>query len=84
VQVSVTVRCTHALNPTNVCGCKYYIEVVTCVGVPDLKLPIPDRNRHVPDRYVSLPISRNIAFVFPSGFPVPAPVPGRKYGCRNG
>jgi hypothetical protein len=29
--------------------------------------PIPDRNRNVPDRNISFPISRNIEFVFPSG-----------------
>ena len=50
------------------------------------ELSIPDRNRHVPDRYVPFPISRNIAFVFPSAYPVP--VPGKKkkqehewFGC---
>ena len=34
-------------------------------------LPIPDRNRHIPDRYVPFPIFRIIALVFPSAFPVP-------------
>ena len=43
-----------------------------------LELPIPDRNRQVPDRYIPFLISRNIGFVFPSAFPVPAPVPDWK------
>jgi hypothetical protein len=36
-------------------------------------LPVPNRNRHVPDRNSVFPISCNIGFVFPSGFPTPAP-----------
>ena len=35
------------------------------------ELPISDRNRHVPDRYVPLPIFCNIVLVLPSAFPVP-------------
>ena len=48
------------------------------------KLSLPDRNRHVPDRYVPFPISRNIGSVFPSVFPVSVSVPGKKSRNRNG
>jgi len=41
-------------------------------------LPIPDRNQHIPDQNIPLPIFRNIEFVFPSGLSVPAPVSGQK------
>ena len=62
-------------------GCNYCVELTVLSGymyidVSDFVLSIPDRNRHVPDRSISFPISRNIEFVFPSGFPVPATVPG--------
>jgi hypothetical protein len=48
------------------------------VGIPDRIGHVPDRNRYVSDRVVPFPISRNIDFVFPSAFPVPAPVPDMK------
>ena len=62
-------------------GCNYYVELTVLCGymyidVSVFVLSIPDRNRHVPDRSIPFPISRNIEFVFPSGFPVPATVPG--------
>jgi hypothetical protein len=41
-------------------------------------LPLPDRNRRIPVRNIPFPISRNTGFVFPSGLPVPVPVPGQK------
>ena len=62
-------------------GCNYYDELNVLSGYmccSRFKLPLPDRNRHVPDRYVPFPIPRNIAFVFPSDYPVPVPVPGKK------
>ena len=42
------------------------------------ELPIPNRNRYVPDRYVPLLIFRNIGFVFSSVFSVPASISGKK------
>ena len=54
------------------------------VSCSRLELPIPDRNRYVPDRYVPFPISRNIGSVFPSAFPVPVSVPGKKNRNMNG
>ena len=62
-------------------GCYYCVELTVLSGymyidVPVFVLSIPDRNRHVPDRSIPFPISRNIEFVFPSDFPVPATVPG--------
>ena len=66
-------------------GCNYCAELNIFSGYmccSRFKLPLPDRNRHVPDRYVPFPISRNIAFVFPSAYPVP--VPGKKNRNRNG
>ena len=62
-------------------GCNYCVELIVLSGymyidVPVFVLSIPDRNRHVPDRSIPFPISRNIEFVFPSGFSVPATVPG--------
>ena len=63
-------------------GCNYCVELTVLSGymyidVPVFVLSIPDRNRHIPDQSIPFPISRNIEFVFPSGFPVPATVPGR-------
>ena len=57
-------------------GCNYCVELTVLSGymyidVSVFVLSIPDRNRHVPDRSIPFPISRNIEFVFPSGFPVP-------------
>jgi hypothetical protein len=54
-------------------NCFKWLHVYRCFR---FVLSIPDRNRHVPDRSIPFPISRNIEFVFPSGFPVPATVPG--------
>jgi len=62
-------------------GCNYCAELNVLSGYmccSRFKLPLPDRNRRVPDRYVPFPISRNIAFVFPSAYPVPVPVSGKK------
>jgi len=42
------------------------------------ELSIPDRYRHIPDQNDSLLIYRVTDFVFPTGFPVPAPVPELK------
>ena len=53
-------------------NCFKWLHVYRCFR---FVLSIPDRNRHVPDRSIPFPISRNIKFVFPSGFPVPATVP---------
>jgi hypothetical protein len=55
------------------------VEVVTCVLMFSFLLSTPDRNRHVPNRHIPLPITRNIEFVFPSG--CSRPVPNRS---RNG
>jgi hypothetical protein len=60
--------------------------VTSCVDVP-VCLSTPDRYRHVPDRYIPLPISCNIEFVFPPGCSRPVPVPGKqkqeqeRFGC---
>ena len=43
-------------------------------------LPIPDLNRHVPDRYIPFPLSRNTGLGFPSTFSVPVSVPEKKAG----
>ena len=43
-----------------------------------LECPIPDRNRHVPDRTIPFPISRNTDFVFPSDISIPDPVLDKK------
>ena len=61
-------------------GCNYCVKLTVLSGymyidVSVFVLSIPDRNRHVPDRSIPFPISRNIEFVFPSGFPVPLPFP---------
>ena len=45
------------------------------------ELPISDRNRYVPDRYVLFLISRNIGFVFPSVFSIPVLIPEKKIGA---
>ena len=66
-------------------GCNYYVELNILSGYMycyRFELPLPDRNRYVPDRYIPFPISRNTAFVFPSAYPVP--VPGKKNRNRNG
>jgi len=57
-------------------GCNYCVELTVLSGymyidVPIFVLSIPDRNRHVPGWSIPSLISRNIEFVFPSGFPVP-------------
>jgi hypothetical protein len=51
--------------------------VISCVDVL-VCLSTHDRYRHVPDRYIPLPISRNIEFVFPPGCSRPVPVPGKQ------
>ena len=63
-------------------GCNYCVELNVLSGYMycyRFELPIPDRNRYVP-----FPTYRNIDFVFPSAFPIPVPVPGKKYRNRNG
>ena len=54
------------------------------VSCSRLELPIPDRNRYVPDRYVPFPISRNIISVFPSAFPIPVSISGKENRNMNG
>ena len=58
-------------------------QVVTYIDVFRFVLPLPDRNRHVPVRNIPFPISRNTGFVFPSGLPVPVPVPDQKIQERE-
>ena len=48
-----------------------------------LEFPIPDRNRHVPDRTLPFPIFCNTDFVFPFDIHVPDPVPGQKIWLRE-
>ena len=62
-------------------GCNYCVELNVLSGYMycyRFELPLPDRNRYIPDRYIPFPISRNTAFVFPSAYPVSVPVPDKK------
>jgi len=62
-------------------GCNYCVELNVLSGYMycyRFELPLPDRNRYIPDRYIPFPISRNTAFVFPSAYPVPVSVPDKK------
>jgi len=58
-------------------------KMLATLGVRLLKLPLPDRNRHVPVRNIPFPISRNTGFVLPSGLLVPVSVPGKRIQERE-
>ena len=68
-------------------GCYCCIELTVSSGYIyrcfRFVLPLPDRNRRVPVRNIPFPISRNTGFVFPSGLPVPVPVPDQKIRERE-
>ena len=68
-------------------GCNYCVELNVLSGYMycyRFELPLPDRNRYIPDRYIPFPISRNTAFFFLSAYPVSVPVPGKKNRNKNG